>query len=191
VNNTNWENIVNWVNDIWAKVSPSLKTHIWVICNLVISLTFSLLPLMISAAVRASTDNTNLEAVFSQLLLADTLFLYCSAFIAPLVMLTISIMINRRKGQFFLYPIALLGSFYVVILGALMYSGVVARNLFSLGESVSEFSYPTSADVSIIFVTLLVWYYCMYKESYSPKDPSSNYQAEQKSKFKKFDGMIN
>lgn len=186
----NLEYIKSFLHGMWLKISPSIRTHIWVICNLVISLFFSLLPVMISAAIKASKDNISISSVFEKIILTDTMFLYCSAFIAPFVILTISIMFKKRRGQYLMYPIALLGSFYVVILGALMYSGVVARNLFSLGDLPSNITYPTTADLSIILTTLLVWYYCMYKESYLPNEPSANYQGEQDSNFKKFDGVI-
>lgn len=148
------------------------------------------MPLMIGAAVKASKDNKEFFTVFKDIILADTVFLYCSAFIAPFVILTFTIMFKNKKEDYYFYPFALIGSFYVVILGSLMYAGVVARNLYSLGAPHSNITYPTTADLSIVIVTFLVWYYCMYKENYQSRDAAKDYEREAKQKFEKFDRAI-
>lgn len=172
------------------KVSPSIKAHLWVILTLLVSLFFSLLPVMISAAVEATNTNKEIALVFENALLQDAMFIYCASYIAPLITLTVSMTFKKKSSQYYLYPLALIGSFYVLILGALMYSGVVARNIFSLGDASSPMQLPTLADYSILVVTLLVWYYCMYKENYEPDDTINNYEDYRDSSFEKFDGVI-
>ncbi|WP_299005073.1 hypothetical protein [uncultured Shewanella sp.] len=168
----------------------SIKTHLLVILILGVTLIFSFLPVMISSAIHATENNINLKDAFLKIIFADAMFLYCSSFIAPFIILSIKVMYKERMKDFILYPIALLGSFYVVIFGALMYSGVVSRNLFSLGESASNNIYPTIADISIMIITLIIWYYCMYKESYFHQNTSDSYQRDEKKNFVSFDEVI-
>lgn len=186
---TDYHEMVGFLRQLAKKVSPSVKTHLWVILTLLVSLFFSLLPVMISAAVEATDTNKAILLVFKNALLEDAMFIYCASYIAPLIILTVSMTFKRKSGQYYLYPFALIGSFYVLTLGALMYSGVVARNIFSLGDSSSPMQLPTLADYSILIVTLLVWYYCMYKENYEPDDAINNYEDYRGSSFEKFDGV--
>lgn len=171
-------------------ISPSIKTHIRVLLTLLVSLFFSLLPVMISAAVEATKNNEAFHSVFKATLLKDAMFIYCVSYITPLIILTITMALKKDSGRYYLYPFALIGSIYVLVLGALMYSGVVARNLFSLGEASSLMQLPTLADYSILIVTLLVWYYCMYEEVYEPGDAIDNYEDYADSSFDKFNGVI-
>ena len=60
----------------WKKISPALKTHLWVLFTLIISLFFSLLPVMVGAAVEATKSNTELIAVFKGVLLEEAMFIY-------------------------------------------------------------------------------------------------------------------
>lgn len=168
---------------------PALKAHFWVIVVLLVSLFFSLLPLMISAAVQATNSNRELIAVFKDLILNDAIFIYCASYITPLVILTFKMTFKKNAARYFLYPFAFIGSIYVIILGPLMYSGVVARNLYSLGQNASSIELPTIADYSILFVTLFIWYYCIFKENHVPKDTIINYEKYRSSSFEKFDGV--
>jgi len=139
-------------------MSHIVKAHLITIFNLLVSLIFALLPLIITSGATASKDNTTVIEKLKELFFADAMFLYCSSFIAPLIILSFVMAFSDKRKNYKFYPFALIGCIYVLVLGALMYSGVFARNIYSLGQ-VLPVTFPTNADVSILVVTLIVWYY--------------------------------
>lgn len=189
MNNDCIDTIKTFFSRIWRKLWPIVKPHLWVISVLVVTVVFSTLPVMISAAVKATAKNLPLIDVFKENILSDAIFIYCSSFMAPLVILSFSFIVKNNGKKYFLYPFALIGGFYVILVGALMHSGVVSRNIYSLGTEQSNVNYPTSADISILLVTFAVWYYCVLKESSNSEDPYNNYEREKEDTFKKFDGV--
>lgn len=120
------------------------------------------------------------------LFFADAMFLYCSSFIAPLIILSFTIVLSKKRKNYKFYPVALIGCIYVLVVGALMYSGVFARNIYSLGQNLLV-TYPTNADLSILIITLIVWYYSTFIDKYTPKSSVENYTNEQDEAFNKFD----
>src|SRR5690606_15682647 len=118
---------------IWKAAWPIIKPHLWVTLVLVVTVIFSTLPVMINAAVKATSENQPVINVFKDIVFSEAIFIYCSSFMAPLVILSFSFIIRNNGKAYFLYPIALIGGIYVILLGALMHSGVVSRNIYSLG----------------------------------------------------------
>ena len=147
---------------------------------------FALLPLLILASSTASKRNTSVLIELKKLFYAEAMFIYCSSFIAPLIILSFTIAFSKKRKSYRFYPFALLGCLYVLIVGALMYSGVFARNLYSLGQGV-PISFPTYADISILTITFVVWYYSTFIDKYNPKSAIDNYVDEQKKAFDKYD----
>ncbi|TDO96726.1 hypothetical protein [Marinomonas balearica] len=169
------------------KYSSFFKTHLDVIVNLFISLFFAFLPLIISSAVSAYANKKGFFDEFSNLVFSEVMFLYCSSFIAPFFMMSFKKSRSKKpEGNFFDF-LSLLLVFYILVAGALMYSGVLGRNLFALDLHESSINYPTTADISIICATFFVWYYCIFTDSYIPNDSMDNYKRNEFEAYREFD----
>ena len=177
--------LVMWSRKHCENYSNMFLAHLITIFNLLVSLVFALLPLIIVAATTASTKNSSIFGEFQKLFFSDAMFLYCSSFIAPLIILSFVIAFSKRRQNYRFYPFALLGCIYVLVFGALMYSGVFARNLYSLNQTPIVF--PTYADKSILLITLIVWYYSIFIDKYTPRPPVKNYKNKQDEAFDKYD----
>ncbi|MGI2036541.1 hypothetical protein ACRN9Z_00470 [Shewanella frigidimarina] len=167
-------------------LSPAFRSHLITTLQFILTAFFSLLPLVVSAAVKATENNHSYSDTFFNMFVSDSVFIYTSAFIAPFFIFTCIYIIKERKAVFYFYPFVVLLSFYSLILGALFYSGVVSRDLFDLGSN-SAHELPTKADISILLASFLSWYYCTYKTIYVPDDSMSLYEKEDESIRNKFD----
>jgi len=176
---------LSWFITGYKNYSHILKAHLITMFNLLVSLAFALLPLIIVAATTASKKHSSIYEELKILFFDDAMFLYCSSFIAPLIILSFVIAFTKKRQNYKFYPFALLGSLYVLVFGALMYSGVFARNLYSLDQLPIVF--PTNADISILITTLIVWYYSVFIDKYTPQAPVKNYTNKQDEAFNKFD----
>lgn len=171
-------------------LSPALKSHLITMIQFLLTAFFSLLPLIVSAAVKATDNRSSYSDTFVNMFVSDSVFIYTSAFIAPFFIFTCIYIVKERSKVFYLYPIVVLLSFYSLLLGALFYSGVVSRDLFDLGGPNPQ-TLPTKADISILIASFLSWYYCTYKATYGAEDPMKIYEKNDKSIREKFDKVTN
>lgn len=177
------------LNDGYENLKPPVQCHLKTVLQLLITLFFSLLPVIVLSLSRGSNSISWVQLLLSDLK-ENHVFIYAPAFLAQFFILTLTYDLNKnsRSTMNVIYKIVLVLSFYSCATGCLVYTGVIDRTVFNFGES--DISLPSNIDLTIICSTLISWYYCTYKVTYNPNSPIKSYQKQHESNRQKFDEVI-
>ncbi|WP_154168922.1 hypothetical protein [Vibrio metschnikovii] len=188
-----WEKIISdgvksVLKSWFESLKPSVQCHIKTSVQLFITLFFSLLPAIL-AAMSQGSQSVNWLDVFISDLKDGSVFVYTPAFLAQFFILTLTHEFKKSEGINFIYKIALLFSFYACFMGAMTYAGFIDRGIFNFGDE--KLALPSTVDWSVIFTTLLSWYYCTYKVTYEPKPTKKAFKDQEERANQKFDKVMN
>ncbi|MEE1673617.1 hypothetical protein SNR37_003043 [Agarivorans aestuarii] len=172
----------------FESLKPSVQCHIKTSVQLAITLFFSLLPAILASMSKGSQSVNWLEILISDLK-DGSVFVYTPAFLAQFFILTFTHEFKNSDGINFIYKIVLLFSFYACFMGAMTYAGFIDRGVFNFGDE--TLALPSTVDWSVIFTTLLSWYYCTYKVTYVPKSMKKTYKEQDERANQKFDEVMN
>ena len=96
------KSIVDQISLTIDKISPAVKATLSTIIKLIVNIIMSLLPLIILSLSIASENNKEFIPIFMGKFLSETMFIYCSAFIAPFFIVSISAGLFTRGRRFFI-----------------------------------------------------------------------------------------
>ncbi|MEZ8255556.1 hypothetical protein [Vibrio splendidus] len=182
------DNIKSDLKSWFESLKPSAQCHIKTSVQLAITLFFSLLPAILAAMSKGSQSVNWLEILISDLK-DGSVFVYTPAFLAQFFILTFTHEFKNSDGINFIYKIVLLSSFYACFMGSMTYAGFIDRGVFNFGDE--KLALPSTVDWSVIFTTLLSWYYCTYKVTYVPKSTKKTYKEQEERANQKFDEVMN
>jgi len=151
---------VRWLNE---KLVPGILHFLRVTKEFVITLLFSLSPILLSGLVIATfSDEKYVDAVISNFKSGEV-FLYTAAFLAPYIVNRLGEGVKGifKEVCFYIFWAVLLSSAYVFL--------VIRIEALLTGSLKIEDSTLSVVSYSTVFFTLLIWYYSVWPNHYKPR----------------------